>query len=208
MTTVTMIDYGLGNVRSVQKALEHVAANVVLTADPGVIRRAEKLVLPGVGAFGAGMTALRKRRLVTTIKGAADQGTPLLGICLGMQLLFEGSEEFGRHRGLSLLQGWVVHFPINDLKIPHVGWNQIEHDGDHPLLKGVPDGARAYFVHSLYCEPSNPDDVIASTTYGLPFASIVGRENITGIQFHPEKSQQIGLRILRNFVHGSGGKVS
>lgn len=207
MTTVAMIDYGLGNVRSVQKALEHVAADVVLTADPEVILRAEKLVLPGVGAFGAGMAALRKRGLVTAIQEAVGQGTPLLGICLGMQLLFEESEEFGRHRGLSLLRGWVVRFPVNELKIPHVGWNQIEHDGEHPLLKGVPDGARAYFVHSLYCEPTDPGDVIARTTYGIPFAAIVGRGNVTGIQFHPEKSQQVGLRILRNFVHRTGDQT-
>ena len=204
MTSVTMIDYGIGNVRSVQKALEHVGADVLLTADPEAIRTAGRLVLPGVGAFGAGMAALRERGLADAIKEAAEQGTPLLGICLGMQLLFEESEELGKHRGLALLPGWVVRFPVNHLKVPHVGWNQIEHDGEHPLLQGVPSGAYAYFVHSFYCAAADPDDVIASTEYGLRFPAIVGRGNVAGIQFHPEKSQHIGLRILRNFVEAAG----
>lgn len=205
MTTVTMVDYGIGNVRSVQKALEHVGADVVLTADPEAIRTARRLILPGVGAFGAGMAALRERGLVAPIQEAAEQGVALLGICLGMQLLFEESEELGKHRGLALLPGWVVRFPVNELKIPHVGWNQIEHDGEHPLLAGVPSGAYAYFVHSFYCAATDPEDVIATTEYGLSFPAIAGRGNVAGIQFHPEKSQQVGLRILRNFVNGSGG---
>ncbi|MDX1686557.1 MAG: imidazole glycerol phosphate synthase subunit HisH [Candidatus Promineifilaceae bacterium] len=207
MTTVTMIDYGLGNVRSVQKALEHVGAEVALTADPDVIRSAGKLVLPGVGAFGAGMAALRERGLVPAIQEAVEQGAALLGICLGMQLLFEESEERGKHRGLALLPGWVVRFPVNDLKVPHVGWNRIEHDGDHPLLAGVPSGAYAYFVHSFYCAAGDPDDVIASTEYGLRFPAIASRGNVAGIQFHPEKSQHVGLRILRNFVQATGGNA-
>lgn len=204
MTKVTMVDYGIGNVRSVQKALEHVGAEVTLTANPDAIRTAGRLVLPGVGAFGAGMTALRQRGLVAAIQEAAERGAALLGICLGMQLLFEESEELGKHRGLALLPGWVVRFPVNHLKVPHVGWNQIEHDGDHPLLQGVPSGAYAYFVHSFYCAAGDPDDVIASTEYGLHFPAIAGRKNVTGIQFHPEKSQHVGLRILRNFVQAAG----
>jgi len=207
MTTVTMIDYGIGNVRSVQKALEHVDANVVVTADPDAIHAARRLVLPGVGAFGAGMAALRERGLVAAIQEAVEQGAALLGICLGMQLLFEESEELGKHRGLAFLPGWVVRFPVNDLKVPHVGWNQIEHDGNHPLLEGVPSGAYAYFVHSFYCAAADPDDVIASTEYGLRFPAVVGRENVAGIQFHPEKSQQVGLRILRNFVDARAGET-
>ncbi len=151
------------------------------------------------------MAALRERGLVAPIQEAAEQGAALLGICLGMQLLFEQSEELGKHRGLALLPGWVVRFPVNELKIPHVGWNQIEHDGEHPLLAGVPSGAYTYFVHSFYCAATDPDDVIATTEYGLRFAAIAGRGNVAGIQFHPEKSQQVGLRILRNFVNGSGG---
>lgn len=206
MTTITMIDYGGSNLRSAQKAFEHVGATVATTADPDVARRAEKLVLPGVGAFGAGMDALRARGLDEAAAEAARRGVPLLGICLGMQFLFDASEEMGEHRGLGLLAGRVVRFPAATgangrlLKVPHMGWNEIDHAGRHPLLAGVAPGARAYFVHSYYCAPAGPDDVLATTDYGLPFCSIVGRDNVLGIQFHPEKSQQVGLRILRNFV--------
>lgn len=196
---ITMIDYGIGNLRSVQKALEHVGAGVQLTSDPHKIRRAEKLVLPGVGAFGAGMAALRERELLAPIEDAAAAGTPLLGICLGMQLLFEASEERGRHEGLGLLPGRVLRFG-SGLKVPHIGWNQIEHDGTHPLLQGVAPGAHAYFVHSFYCQADDRSTVIAETEYGQRFAAIAGLEHVVGIQFHPEKSQQVGLRILRNFV--------
>ena len=204
MRKVTMVDYGIGNVRSVQKALEHVGAEVALTADPAKIRTAEKVVLPGVGAFGAGMAALEERGLAPAIQTAAERGAWLLGICLGMQLLFEESEEMGQHRGLGLLPGRVVRFAANELKVPHVGWNEIEHDGNHPLLEGVPAGAHAYFVHSYYCVPADEGDVIARTTYGLRFAAIAGRGKVAGIQFHPEKSQHVGLRILRNFVEATG----
>lgn len=202
-----MIDYGIGNVRSVQKALEYVGAEVALAADPEAIRTAGRLVLPGVGAYGAGMAALRERDLVEAIQEAAGRGAPLLGICLGMQLLFDESEEMGHHKGLGLLRGRVARFPAQELKVPHVGWNEIEHDGNHPLLAGVPAGSHAYFVHSYYCIPADPTAVIARTTYGLPFAAIAGRENVAGIQFHPEKSQHVGLRILRNFVAVGRGKA-
>lgn len=197
---ITMIDYGIGNLRSVQKALEHAGATVQLSADPVAIREAEKLVLPGVGAFGAGMAALQRRGLTDPIMEAAGRGTPLLGICLGMQLLFDESEERGRYDGLGLLPGRVVRFSDKVVKVPHMGWNQIEHDGTHPLLQSVAGGAHTYFVHSYYCQPARPEDVIARTVYGEPFAAIAGRANVVGIQFHPEKSQQVGLRILRNFV--------
>ena len=213
--TITMIDYGGSNLRSVQKAFEAVGAAVVVSADPETIRRAPRLVLPGVGAFGTGISALRARGLEPAIQEAVQRGAPLLGICLGMQFLFRESHEMGRHPGLNLLPGQVLRFPTNPphdpgalhaphaaprtLKIPHMGWNQIEHDGAHPLLRDVPGGAHTYFVHSYYCAPDRAEDVLAHTAYGITFAAIVGHENIFGIQFHPEKSQKRGLQILRNF---------
>ena len=201
MTSITMIDYGIGNLRSVQKALEHTGAEVRLTSDPDQIVAAGKLVLPGVGAFGAGMAALRRRNLVAPIREAVAAGIPLLGICLGMQLLFDESEELGAHQGLGLLSGRVRRFSGEGLVVPHMGWNQIEHDGAHPLLGGVPDGAHAYFVHSYYCQPHSPETIVACATYGLPFAAITARDRVVGLQFHPEKSQHVGLRILENFVN-------
>jgi imidazole glycerol-phosphate synthase subunit HisH len=206
-STITMIDYGGSNLRSVQKAFEAVGADVVVTADPDVVRRATKLVLPGVGAFGAGMEALRRRGLDEATIAAVGDGIPLLGICLGMQFLLDGSEEMGDHTGLGLIPGQVVRFPegVADddnrpLKVPHVGWNRILHDGRHPLLAGVPTGAYGYFVHSFYCAPEATDCVLAETDYGGRFASIIGSGHRFGIQFHPEKSQSVGLQILRNFA--------
>lgn len=198
--SITMVDYGIGNLRSVQKAFEHLGAAVSLTDDPRAISEAEKLVLPGVGAFASGMAALGQRSLVEPLRAAASNGTPLLGICLGMQLLFEESEEMGHHRGLALLPGRVIRFSSDSLKVPHMGWNEIEHGGDHPLLDGVPTGSHAYFVHSYYCRPADPGSVIAETEYGHPFAAIAGRDRVVGIQFHPEKSQDVGLCILRNYL--------
>lgn len=208
---VTMIDYGGSNLRSAQKALEVVGARVQITDDPADVRRAAKLVLPGVGAFGAGMAALRERGLDEAARAAVLAGVPMLGICLGMQFLFDESEEMGRYTGLGLLPGRVVRFPAalahdgRPLKVPHMGWNGIDHDGMHPLLSGVASGMHGYFVHSYYCAPDDPGDVLATADYGGPFAAIVGRENVLGIQFHPEKSQSVGLRILRNFVEGITG---
>ncbi len=201
-TTITMIDYGASNIRSAQKAFEFLGARVKLTADPAVVAKAGKLVLPGVGAFGAGMAAIRARDLESAIRKAAKRGIPLLGICLGMQFLFEQSDEMGEHAGLSLIPGEVTRFKLNGsgLKVPHMGWNQIEHMDNHPLLRDVPSGAHAYFVHSYYCAPANSDHIIATTQYGRSFTSIVGYEKIFGIQFHPEKSQKRGLQILQNFI--------
>lgn len=198
--TITMIDYGIGNVRSVQKALEHVGARVQLTADPAHIRGAHKLVLPGVGAFGAGMDALTQRDLVAPIRDAVGAGVPLLGICLGMQLLLDESEELGRHAGLGLVPGRVLRFQGPDLIVPHMGWNQITHDGSHPLLAGIPSGAHAYFVHSFYCQPQSPHATIGVAGYGGPFAAVIAQDNVFGLQFHPEKSQHVGLRMLKNYV--------
>ncbi|MGD8806919.1 MAG: imidazole glycerol phosphate synthase subunit HisH [Chloroflexota bacterium] len=201
---ITIIDYGGSNLRSVQKALESIGARLQVAASAEEIGRANKLVLPGVGAFGAGMAALRRRGLEEAIRARVAQGVPLLGICLGMQFLFERSEEMGRHAGLGLLAGDVVRFPAGGPKIPHMGWNQLLHDEDHPLLRGVPSDAYTYFVHSYYCRPADQATVIARAEYGLRFAAIVGRDNIYGIQFHPEKSQRVGLTILRNFAEMDG----
>lgn len=198
---ITMIDYGIGNLRSVQKALEHVGARLRLSEDPRDIRGANKLVLPGVGAFGAGMAALQHRELIDPICDAVAGGVPLLGICLGMQLLFDDSEELGAHRGLGLVSGRVLRFQGDDLLVPHMGWNQIAHDGSNPLLAGVPDGAHAYFVHSYYCRPNDSDITIGHTEYGHAFAAIIAHDHVYGLQFHPEKSQHVGLRILENYVN-------
>lgn len=205
MTTVTMIDYGGSNMRSAHKGLEHVGAVVHVTDRPEDVLRAEKLVLPGVGAFGAGMENLRVRDLIAPIQEAAGRGTPLLGICVGMQFLFDESEEMGRHRGLGVVPGQVRAFPGEDLKarglkVPHMGWNQLEHDESHPLLARVPAGTHTYFVHSYYCEPDDPSTVVAAATYGHRFAAVVQHDNVYGTQFHPEKSHTLGLQILRNFV--------
>jgi glutamine amidotransferase len=197
---ITMIDYGGSNLRSVQKALEFVGAQVEVTDNPAVVAQAKKLVLPGVGAFGAGMKALRERGLAEAVIAAANNHIPLLGICLGMQFLFEVSEEMGEHAGLGLVRGRVVRFPQNGLVVPHMGWNQIEPTRAHPLLAGIAPGSYSYFVHSYYCEPTDAAATLATTDYGHPFAAIVGQNNIYGIQFHPEKSQQVGLQILQNFV--------
>ncbi|MCC6190111.1 MAG: imidazole glycerol phosphate synthase subunit HisH [Anaerolineales bacterium] len=199
---IALVDCGIGNLRSVQKALEHVGAVVRVTEDPAVVRAARKVVLPGVGAFGDGARGLRARGLAEALIEVAARGTPLLGICVGMQLLFEVGEEHGEHPGLSLLPGRVRMFDRPGLKVPHTGWNQIEPARETVLLRGLPVGAYAYFNHSYYC-CANPADTLAATRYGGRFASIAGRARLYGIQFHPEKSQQVGLTILRNFVeHG------
>lgn len=199
---IIMIDYGAGNIRSVQKAFEYIGARVSLTEEPERVMGARKLVLPGVGAFGAGISALRAKQLDSAVVNAALKGTPLLGICLGMQFLFEKSDEMGLHEGLGLLSGHVTRFDLVDkgLKVPHMGWNQIEFQQSHPLFTDVPNGSHAYFVHSYYCVAGDEHNVIAETNFGHPFVSCVAQDNIFGIQFHPEKSQRYGLQILRNFI--------
>ena len=200
---IAIVDYGVGNLRSVQKALERVGATAVVTSDPAALDAAQGVVLPGVGAFGDGMDHLRARRLVEPVLRQVEGGKPLLGICLGMQLLFEESEEMGLHQGLELLPGRVVRFPDSELKVPHIGWNQLRTMGSRPemaLLQDIPDGAYAYFVHSYYAAPAEPGDLLATTGYGLEFASVVGRGQVYGAQFHPEKSQDVGLQLLRNFA--------
>jgi glutamine amidotransferase len=204
--TLALLDYGIGNLRSVQKALEHVGASVTLTDNPAVILAAEKVVLPGVGAFGDGMKGLRARGLDAVVREVVAHGKPLLGICVGMQVLFEASEELGEHQGLGILPGRVRRFPISNLKseflnlkIPQTGWNQIEPCAASPLLNGLPCGAYAYFNHSYFCDAQSAD-TLALTDYGGTYPSIVGRGHVYGIQFHPEKSQHVGLLLLRNFV--------
>ncbi len=196
---IAVLDYERGNLRSVQKALEYVGAQVVITRDPRVVKRADKLVLPGVGAFADCMDNLHRFRLVEPLMEFIGYGRPFLGICLGLQLLFSQSEEFGTHTGLNLIPGRVVRFP-RGLKVPHMGWNTIHilRDGC-PLLRGIPEGAYFYFVHSYYVVPYDLSVVATSTEYGVEFASMLWRENVFATQFHPEKSQRSGLTMLENF---------
>jgi imidazole glycerol-phosphate synthase subunit HisH len=195
---IAIADYGIGNLGSVTKAFRHAGAEVRLTGDALALRRADALVLPGDGAFAATMGEIEARGFVSVLREAAEKGKPLLGICIGMQLLFEESEEHGRHRGLGLLPGRVRRFE-GDLPVPHMGWNRLRALRAHPILDGVPDGAHVYFVHSYYCDA--PDDVvIAVSDYGRDFAAVVGKGSVLGVQFHPEKSQEVGLRMVEGFV--------
>lgn len=198
--TIAIIDYGAGNLRSVRNTLVHLGADVRTARTPDELAGARKIVLPGVGAFGRGIAALDAAGFVAPLKRAAAEGVPLIGICLGMQFLFEQSDELGQHAGLGLLPGRVTRFPAAGLKVPHIGWNQLHRRRDDPLLAGVQDGAYAYFVHSYYVDAGDPADVVAMTGYGISFASVVRRGNVCGIQPHPEKSQAVGQRILRNFL--------
>lgn len=195
---IIIIDYGMGNLRSVQKGFEKVGFDARISSDPNEVRKADKVVLPGVGAFGDAMHNLREVGMIEAINETVKVGKPFLGICLGLQLMFETSEEFGLHKGLGILPGHVKLFPPG-LKIPHMGWNQIEIQKDDPILKNIPEGSAFYFVHSYYVEPSDPGDSTTLTEYGIRFTSIASKDNIFGIQFHPEKSSAMGLRILKNF---------
>lgn len=201
MKEVILIDAGTGNLRSVQKALESVGASVTRTDDPRKVLSGQKVVLPGVGAFGDFMDGLKAKGLDEAVKNVVKDGIPLLGICVGMQALFEIGEEMGDHEGLGLLRGTVVKFADSlSVKIPHTGWNQVETKKDPLLFDQVNSGAYVYFNHSYYCQPGDRTDVVAETDYGIRYACAVRRENIFGVQFHPEKSQQVGLQILKNFL--------
>jgi imidazole glycerol-phosphate synthase subunit HisH len=195
-----IVDYGMGNLRSVEKAVEAVGGRPLISGAPAVVRQAERLILPGVGAFGDAMENLRRQRMEDAIREAVNTGTPLLGLCLGLQLLFTESEEFGSHEGLDLIPGKVRRFQAPGLRVPHVGWNQIEGNQPNPLLQGIPEGSYFYFVHSYYVEPDRPEDVLRWTSYGHRFCSIACRGKVWGAQFHPEKSQDAGKKLLRNFL--------
>jgi glutamine amidotransferase len=203
---VTIIDYGIGNLRSIEKAFERVGIEVLRTDDADAIASAERLVLPGVGAFGACMNELRARELEPVVHTAVDRGTPLLGVCVGLQMLFEEGLEHGVHKGLGLLPGQVVHFheaangAADDLVVPHMGWNALQPTRPSPLLEGLGDTPYVYFVHSYHAVPTEPGDVLATAAYGHDFPAVVQRAPIFGVQFHPEKSQEVGLRLLYNFA--------
>ena len=202
---ITIIDYGMGNLRSVQKGFERVGFQARVTDDPRQVTAAEKLVLPGVGAFRDCMNNLEEGGFVEPIKQHVACGRPFLGICLGMQLLFTESEEFGRHAGLDIIPGRVVKFPPGlrfggeDLKIPHMGWNRMAIRRPSPLYAGVDDGSFVYFVHSYYVVPDDPAMVATETDYGVQFCSSIWHDNVLATQFHPEKSQAVGLKMLENF---------
>jgi glutamine amidotransferase len=196
---VGIIDYGVGNLRSVEKAFAATGCTAVISSDEKVLRLAERLVLPGVGAFGACMKALTERGFDDLVRERVAKGTPLLGVCVGMQMLFDESEEFGTTPGLRLLRGRVRRF-AGDLVVPQVGWNQIRQRVTHPLFDGIVDGAFFYFVHSYYCEPTENEVIVSETDYGVAYPSGVAQENLCGVQFHPEKSQAVGLKLLSNFA--------
>jgi glutamine amidotransferase len=199
---VAIVDYGLGNLRSVAGAVERLGHEPVITSDPGELGRAEKLILPGVGAFGDGMRNLRARRLVEPLNHfVLDERRPILGLCLGAQLLGRESEEFGRHEGLGWLDLSVRRIlGGNGLRVPHVGWNELHQVGESVLFAHVPDGALFYYVHSFHMEATEDGLVKGETDYGGRLAAVVQKDNIHGTQFHPEKSQLEGLTLLRNFI--------
>lgn len=201
MITVAVLDYGMGNRRSVEKALEHVGARALITRDPVCLEQADALVVPGVGAFPQGMHNLVELGLDERIRAAAASGTPILGICLGMQLLFEGSEEIEPTAGLGLIPGKVARLDTANLPIPHIGWTHVELTEPSPLTGHMPpSGCAFYHVHSFAGRPKDDADVVGVAEYGERFASIVGREHVFGVQFHPEKSGAVGLAMLENFV--------
>lgn len=196
---IAIVDYGVGNLNSVQKALMHLGHESVITSDAQVLACAAGVVLPGVGAFGDAMDNLALRGLVSPLRALSQEGKPLLGICLGMQLLFTTSEEHGRHVGLGIIEGHVRRMR-GDYKVPHVGWNELTIQSPHPLLEGVRTGDHAYFVHSYYVEPVNFAAVIATTDYFQDVPAAVAQGSVLGLQFHPEKSSRAGLRMLANFA--------
>lgn len=203
---IAIVDYGMGNLHSVGKAVERLGFEGIVTGDERVILEADGVVLPGVGAFGDAMEHLRETGLDAVVRKAAASGKPLLGICLGMQLLFDESEEHGRNTGLGILPGRVVRFQGGDYKVPHMGWNRLEFkQPDSPLLAGLTEG-HVYFVHSYHVLPERGDDLLAVTDYGHPVTAIVGRDNVYGMQFHPEKSSELGMALLGNFLSLTEGR--
>jgi len=198
MPKVGIVDYGMGNLRSVEKGLQKVGAEAELCADPERLSAFDGLVLPGVGAFGDAIDNLRSRGLDKALIDYISNGGQFLGICLGLQLLFDYSEEHGRNEGLGVIPGRVLRLP-STVKVPHMGWNVLNKKKDIPLFKGLTDGSRFYFVHSFYCEPAGEEWTIGTTSYGLEFTCAARKANVWGVQFHPEKSSLLGLKILKNF---------
>lgn len=200
--SIVIVDYQMGNLRSVQKGLEFVGHEATVSSDPEVIAKAQKLILPGVGAFKDAMRELSARSLPEVLKEAIQAGKPFLGICLGLQLLFETGYENGEHQGLGVLEGTVERFPDRGLKVPHMGWNQVElRQPECPLLENVPETAHFYFVHSYFVKPARPEVVLLDSHYGDSFCAAIRRDNLFATQFHPEKSQSDGLKILENFAN-------
>ncbi|MGE5709313.1 MAG: imidazole glycerol phosphate synthase subunit HisH [Nitrospira sp.] len=200
MEMIAIIDYGMGNLRSVSKAFETVGHRAAVTRDAKVIGNASHVVLPGVGAFGDCMANLERYDLIEPIRSTIQSGKPFLGICLGLQLLFTDSEEFGVHKGLDIVPGRVRKFVLDpSLKVPHMGWNQVDMKRACPLFDGIADGSNWYFVHSYFVDPADPTVAATTTTYGVPFVSSIWRDNVVACQFHPEKSQSVGLRLIKNF---------
>ncbi len=197
---IGVVDYGMGNRRSVEKAFEHIGASVTISSDPERLREAAGLVVPGVGAFPRGMANLRELGLDELVRERVANGTPVLGICLGMQLAFERSTEQGGTQGLGLIAGEVRELEHGALKLPHIGWNEVSFGADSPLIEGLPSRCAFYHVHSFAPVPSAPEDVLGTSVYGAPFASVVAHESFYGVQFHPEKSSAAGLRLLANFA--------
>lgn len=197
--SIAIIDYGVGNLRSVEKAFTSQGIDAIVTSDEQILRKADKLVLPGVGAFAACMDGLRKHNFDRLVIEAAQSGKPIIGLCVGLQMMFDEGHEFGIHKGLGLLPDKVVRFP-EGIHVPHIGWNQVEFKQDHPIFRGLPENPFFYFVHSYYCLPDDPTCILGETDYGQTYASICGRDNIVGVQFHPEKSQTAGLKLLKNFA--------
>jgi imidazole glycerol-phosphate synthase subunit HisH len=205
---IAIVDYGMGNLRSVEKALQKLGHHAAVTASPADIHAADRVILPGVGAFGAAMANLSQPRagdasLLDAVREAARSGRPFLGICLGMQLLLSESEELGVYRGLDLVPGRVARFSANGsgpLKVPHMGWNALRQERESPLLRGIPDGAMVYFVHYYLCRPEDPESVVATADHGGPFCAVLQRGSVFATQFHPEKSGDVGLRMLDNFA--------
>ena len=200
---IAIIDYGMGNIHSVQKALESMGAKTIVTNKPDEIKASDKAVLPGVGAFNDAMQELKTQNLISALNEHIKSKKIFLGICLGMQLLFEKSEEARKSKGLGILKGIVKRFENKDnLKVPHMGWNQLKvKNSACPLLKDLADNSYVYFCHSYYPQPKNEGIIATTTDYGIDFTSVLWQDNIYGVQFHPEKSQEVGLKILRNFVN-------
>lgn len=197
---ITIVDYQMGNLRSVQKGIEHIGGKAKISSDPVEIAEAEKLVLPGVGAFGDAMAEIRRRDLAAPIRDFIDTGRPFLGICLGLQLLFERGYEHGQHEGLGVLAGEVVRFDLpRSFKVPHMGWNTVTKRSEAPILAGTDDGTHFYFVHSYYVRPDDPSVVALECDYGGKFCAMVWRDNLFATQFHPEKSQHEGLKLISAF---------